>query len=221
MTEQEPEKKPFEIKDPSERFKEIVADIPVDNSGGHDSGDEHKDVKADEDKTTEPVVSTPAPTPQPDSLMKSVDEYIDEDLASVVTKLVGEINALKSEKADRGASAKVDDLVTNLGEEWAPVFQDKANREKLKAAISILKVGYERSNVPVPDEQEIIQKALRSEFADLKTNIEREGIQSKIDDRKSQMISRASGRRSDSLSPKETAMRSVHKLMIDRGLYNS
>ena len=221
MTEQEPEKKPFEIKDPSERFKEIVADIPVDNSGGHDSGDEHKDVNADEDKTTEPVVSTPAPTPQPDSLMKSVDEYIDEDLASVVTKLVGEINALKSEKADRGASAKVDDLVTNLGEEWAPVFQDKANREKLKAAISILKVGYERSNVPVPDEQEIIQKALRSEFADLKTNIEREGIQSKIDDRKSQMISRASGRRSDSLSPKETAMRSVHKLMIDRGLYNS
>jgi hypothetical protein len=125
------------------------------------------------------------------------------------------------QKTYRGESAKVDDLVSSLGDEWAPVFKDKANREKLQTAITVMKVGYAQSKIPAPDEQEIIQKALRSEFADIKSNIERDGVQSKIDDRKSQMISRASGRRSDSLSPKESAMRSVHKMMTDRGLYSN
>tara|TARA_R110000751_G_scaffold13840_4_gene45897 strand:+ start:1111 stop:1767 length:657 start_codon:yes stop_codon:yes gene_type:complete len=218
MTEETPEK--FEIRDPSERYNEIVNGTPEDD-GGHDSGDEHKEATAEEPKAEGTVEIPTDPAIQPESSMKPVGDYIDEDLASVVTRLVGEISHLKSEKAQRGESAKVDDLVSNLGDEWAPVFKDKANREKLQTAITVMKVGYAQSKIPAPDEQEIIQKALRSEFADIKTNIERDGVQLKIDDRKSQMISRASGRRSDSLSPKESAMRSVHKMMTDRGLYSN
>lgn len=216
MTEENNENKPFEPRDPSEDMKRILAD----GNDGHDPGDEHKDSEpAVAEKTEQPVAS--AETPKPPVEMKSVDDYIDEDLASVVSKLMVEINSLKTEKRNQEGSAKVDDLVSNLGDDWAPVFKDKANRAKLETAIGVLRVGYERSNVPVPDEQEIVQKALRSEFADIKSNIEREEVQSKVDERKSQMISRASGRRSDSLSPKESAMKSVHQIMVDRGLYNS
>tara|TARA_X000001382_G_scaffold130796_1_gene126997 strand:+ start:5532 stop:6203 length:672 start_codon:yes stop_codon:yes gene_type:complete len=223
MTEEQKEQ-PYEIKDPSERFKEIVADLTED-PGGHDSGDEHKEVEAKEPEPekveADPVTPKPASDTDTEITMKSVDQYIDEDLAAVVGRLQLEISQLQSEKKKQGDTAKIDDLVTSLGDEWDSVFKDKANREKLGTAISVMKAGYKQSNIPVPDEQEIVQKALRAEFADIKSNIERGEVQSKVDDRKSQMISRASGRRTDSLSPTESATRSVHKLMIDRGLYNS
>ena len=108
-----------------------------------------------------------------------------------------------------------------MGEEWSPVFEEKENRERLHTAVSVLRKGYEQSNISVPDEQELIQKALRSEFADVKETIEQERVEEKVQARESQMISRASGRQGRDLSPKESAMRSVHKLMIDRGLYSS
>jgi len=216
MTEENNTGERFEPQDPSEQMKRILSD----GDGGHDPGDEHKDPEPPaEVKDEQP--KTEAETPKPSVEMKSVDDYIDEDLASVVSKLMVEINSLKSAKRQQEGTAKVDDLVSSLGDDWAPVFKDKANRAKLETAIGVLRVGYERSNVPVPDEQEIIQKALRSEFADIKSGIEKEEVQSKVDDRRSQMISRASGRRSDSLSPKESAMKSVHQIMVDRGLYNS
>ena len=216
MTEESKENQPYEPQDPSEQMKRILAD----GNEGHDPGDEHTDSPAPVEEKAEE--GAPSNGEKPPSIeMKSVNDYIDEDLAGVVNRLMVEINSLKSEKRKQDSSAKVDDLVSSLGDDWAPVFKDKANREKLETAIGVLRTGYERSNIPVPDEQEIVQKALRSEFAEVKSNIEREEVQSKVDERKSQMLSRASGRRSDSLSPKESAMKSVHQMMVDRGLYNS
>jgi hypothetical protein len=82
MTEETPEK--FVIRDPSERYNEIVNGTPEDD-GGHDSGDEHKEA------TAEGTVEIPTdPAIQPESSMKPVGDYIDEDLASVVTRLVAE-----------------------------------------------------------------------------------------------------------------------------------
>jgi len=225
MTENE-ENKRFEIKDPSESFRELVSDIDA----GHDPGDEHRDPPTPKEEVADPpVAADPAPAPvaetsttqADETAMKETNDYIDEDLASVVKSLVGEISRLKSQASQASQSKKADELVMGLSEEWAPVFKEKANRERLETAVSILRKGYEQSEIPVPDEQEIIQKALRSEFADVKENIEQEQVDTKVRARESQMISRASGRQGRELSPKESAQRSVHKLMIDRGLYNS
>ena len=226
MTEEnneKPEKSPYDFKDPSQRMKEIIS--------GDDSSDAEVDaVDTTEDQTEqtpEPVVER-SPDPKPSAAdddddaigMKSVEDYIDEDLASVVARLTKEIRSLKQERQESSNAAKVDLLVDSLGDEWQPVFRDKANREKLNVAMKVIKTGYERSNLTVPDEREILSKALRAEFGEVKTSIEQEETQNKIDKRRSQMIARGSGRRTDSLSPKESAMRSVHKIMIDRGLYN-
>jgi hypothetical protein len=214
------EEKPYEPKDPSESFRELVKDI---DNGGHDSGDEHQEVPEVKDETAE-VPSAPEvdpPDPQEPSSMKSVGDYIDEDLAAVVKDLSAEITRLKSAATKQKTQSQSDQIIDGLGEDWASVFADSANREKLSTAIAVLRVGYEQSKIPVPDEQELVGKALRSEFADIKNNLDQEAVDQKVDKRKSQMISRGSGQRSASHTPKETAMRSVHKMMIDRGLYNS
>lgn len=226
MTEEanEETKSPFDFSDPSERVAEIVG-------SGHDPGDEsdhadREEATAEEPKAEEPVTQ-PAKDPEPSeevdsirSKMKQVSEYLDEDLATVVNSLVDEIDRLKSERQNASDAAKVDDLVSSLGDEWQPVLRDKENRAKLNTAIQVIKTGYKRSNLPVPDEQEIVQKALRAEFGDVKDSIEQEATEAKVEARKSQMIARASGRRTDSMSPKESAMKAVHEIMAKRGLYN-
>jgi len=217
MTEQnneEPARNPFDFRDPSERVREIV------NSGndGHDPGDEsdHQPVTAEGSSPN----AEPEPAPLPVG-MKALTDYLDEDLAGVVSSLVREIESLKAEKATASSAAKVEDLVNALGDEWQPVFRDKANRAKLNTAMKVMKAGYERSNLTVPDEQEILSKVLRSEFGEIKESIEQEAVNNKVAERKSQMIARASGRRTDSLTPKESAMKSVHQMMVERGLYST
>ena len=219
MTEQASEetpKDPYDFRDPSEAVREIVSGDEA-PSPGSDPGDESDHEEKNQTRPEE----TPKPSVEEPSVgMKSLGDYLDEDLAGVVSSLVKKIDRLESEKRDASNAAKVDDLVNSLGEDWQPVFRDKENRAKLSTAIQVIKTGYERSNVPVPDEQEIVEKALRAEFGDVKQTIEQEATEAKVEARKSQMISRASGRRTDSLSPKESALREVHKIMAQRGLYN-
>lgn len=221
MTEESNEetaKNPYDWSDPSEKVREII-------TGGEEPAEAPSDAEAstEEAEAAAPeAAEEPKPNVEAPSIgMKSLSDYLDEDLAGVVSSLVKEIESLKSERQRVSDAAKVDDLVSSLGEEWQPVFRDKGNRAKLNTAIQVIKTGYKRSNLPVPDEQEIVQKALRAEFGDVKESIEQEATAAKIESRKSQMISRASGRRTDSLSPKESAMREVHKIMAQRGLYNS
>ena len=213
--------RPFDITDPSERVREIVSGSADDT--GHDPGDESDhEIK----KTETPVDEAPAsPEPKaeekPAINMKSMTDYLDEDLAGVVSNLVKEIDRLKSETHKVSQSAKVDELVSSLSDEWQPVFRDKANRAKLDTAIQVMKTGYQQSGITAPSDSDIVQKALRAEFGEVKQSIEQENTEAKVAERKSQMIARASGRRSDSLSPKESALKSVHKIMVERGLYNS
>jgi|TARA_R100000084_G_C4619635_1_gene132459 hypothetical protein len=220
MTEEqneETQKSPYDFRDPSEMVREIVSGDD-EKSPESDPGDESDHEEKEQDQTVEEPKSN---VEEPSVGMKSLNDYLDEDLAGVVSSLVKKIDRLESEKRNASTAAKVDDLVNSLGDEWQPVFRDKENRAKLNTAIQVIKTGYERSNVPVPDEQEIVEKALRAEFGGVKETIEQEATQAKVSARKSQMISRASGRRTDSLSPKESALRAVHKIMTERGIYNS
>jgi len=224
MTEQnneENENKPFDITDPSERVREIISGDT--EQSGHDPGDEsdHENKSPETSIDEAPASPEPKAEEKPAISMKSMTDYLDEDLAGVVSNLVKEIDRLKSETTKVSQSAKVDELVSSLGDEWQPVFRDKANRAKLDTAIQVLKTGYQQSGVTVPSEGDIVQKALRAEFGEVKQSIEQENTEAKVAERKSQMIARASGRRSDSLSPKESALKSVHKIMVERGLYNS
>tara|TARA_R100000654_G_scaffold19900_1_gene40389 strand:+ start:3487 stop:4155 length:669 start_codon:yes stop_codon:yes gene_type:complete len=213
------EKSPYDFQDPSEKMAEIIAEGSPEPFSDNDPGDE-----SDHETKQAPAEAEPAPeqVSEPSvSSMKKIGDYLDEDLAGVVSNLVQEIDRLKSERQTVSQAAKVDELVSSLGDEWQPVFRDKSNRAKLKTAIDVMTQGYKRSNVPLPDEGELIQKALRMEFGGVKETIEQEATEAKVEDRKSQMISRASGRRTDSLSPKESALRAVHKIMAERGIYNS
>ena len=213
------ERNPYDFKDPSEQMAEIIAEGTSEPSTDGDPGDE-----SDHETKQAPAEAEPAPeqVSEPSvSSMKKIGDYLDEDLAGVVSNLVQEIDRLKSERQTVSQAAKVDELVSSLGDEWQPVFRDKSNRAKLKTAIDVMTQGYKRSNIPLPDEGELVQKALRMEFGGVKETIEQEATEAKVEDRKSQMISRASGRRTDSLSPKESALRAVHKIMAERGIYNS
>ena len=129
MTENE-ENKRFEIKDPSESFRELVSDIDA----GHDPGDEHRDPPTPKEEVADPpVAADPAPAPvaetsttqADETAMKETNDYIDEDLASVVKSLVGEISRLKSQASQASQSKKADELVMGLSEEWAPVFKER------------------------------------------------------------------------------------------------
>lgn len=144
--------------------------------------------------------------------------------SSKIAELEAKIRALES-RVDRVPDA-IDDLAIRSGHEaifgrerWIdPGSREQGNRDRLRVAVDVLRAGYATKGKAVPPDAELVERAVRMEFADeLQSSRAAPVVR-----RQSQMLSRPASRQERELPHgKERAYAGVKEKMREIAARNS
>ena len=233
----EPPRATFNLTDPYEKPLDMTASV-----------EETPDQEAE--TQPEPQVATPVvadntdhsstdegddetiPLPIPVEMKEALDDYIDEDLAASVKALVDKVASLESnlqqEKTKTRAAAKSAAAVDEFAGVWdseigkyGEVLTGDDAKDRIRGAMDVLRAGYKASQIDLPADTTLFQKAVSSEYGASMVEAREKEITEQVEKRQTQFVSRAATTTPTRERPEATATKAVHRLMVDRGLYES
>ena len=221
------EREPYDIQDPTEVVKAVVAE---EHSSNPEPVTEEAAPAGDEHSAVEETAKERARESGVEATIGKAEDYLDSELASAVEKILGSMTAKVSE-LERKLAARVDASpkeaasATSLfaGREQifgsdAPSPTETSNRQRVTDQMQILRSGYKAMKKNAPSDSDLFNKAMRSEFPDASINEERNSFTTKIQDRERQIISRPSSRTGESTSARDRAKKAVESRMRELGL---
>jgi hypothetical protein len=221
------EREPYDIQDPTEVVKAVVAE---EHSSNPEPVTEEAAPAGDEHSAVEETAKERARESGVEATIGKAEDYLDSELASAVEKILGSMTAKVSElerklAARVEASPKEAASATSLfaGREHifgsdAPSPTETSNRQRVTDQMQILRSGYKAMKKNAPSDSDLFNKAMRSEFPDASINEERNSFRTKIQDRERQIISRPSSRTGESTSARDRAKKAVESRMRELGL---
>ena len=176
-----------------------------------------------------PTSSEPVKQDDPDTLELEIDEEnaFDPEAARAIRKMADhyekKFRALESKFAESSRVDNTAGFVQNLDESWSKVFgtQENPNVEnirKLEDAAQTIRAGFAAKHRRIPDQSELMKMALNASFGDMKSEIERTKIESKIAKRAGQFVSRPGTRTTNPANPRAKAAQSVADWFKSRGI---
>lgn len=173
------------------------------------------------------------PEPEPESEEPNWDQMIEDghdpdvialqksswQRAAKAEAMVRQLQQAELQRAALAASDRFDDTLNALGDEYAPILgkgriaelkkaspEIAANRQKVYSMMEILRIGYQQSGKPVPQESELVQQAFQASFVKQSQEIARNAIKSRIKNAGSQALSRPRSGSSRELPGPERAL---------------
>ena len=216
-------REPFDIQDPSEtRRAAIDAHSDSENAAEPDAeADDNSGVVDQESDGKDAVGDTNS---QPN--LGDISNYLDSDLAKVVqeqfSKMSEEIRSLKSQISERGPRLRMKAGDIFKGHEALfgsddPSPEQQRNRDLARDQVDILKAGYKAAGKKAPSTQELIDKVVRSEFADELRNRALAKQAPRFQNRQQQIVSRPDGRNGHAVSARERATQAVERRLRELG----
>tara|TARA_R110000868_G_scaffold2466_1_gene18063 strand:- start:144 stop:833 length:690 start_codon:yes stop_codon:yes gene_type:complete len=191
------------------------------------------EVDTEVDNTPEPVVDEGEPAPPPSNpvtMKDSLDDYLDEELASSVKALVDKVGILEAElhkeKASNKSAKKVVEATEKFDSVWVAeaskygkVLETGGAKDRVLGSMEVLKAGMKATGQPVPSEGDLFAKAVAAEYGNSMVDSREEELMNRVSERQSQFVSRAnSGQTRIGDKPEDRAARAVARIMSERGL---
>jgi len=185
------------------------------------------------DNTPEPVVAEGEPAPPPSNpitMKDSLDDYIDEELATSVKALVEKVGILEAELQKERASTKEAKKVVEATEKFDGIWSAEASKygevlntggakDRVLSAMKALKAGMKATGQTVPAEGDLFAKAVAAEYGNSMVESREEELMNRVSERQSQFVSRAnSGQTRVGDKPEDRAARAVARMMSERGI---
>ena len=172
------------------------------------------------------------PPPIPVEMKESLDDYIDEELAANVKALVEKVASLESnlqqEKTKTRAAAQSAAKVGEFAGVWdseigkyGEVLSGDDAKDRIRDAMGILRAGYKASQMDIPTDTSLFEKAVSSEYGASMVEAREKEITEQVEKRQNQFVSRAAATTPIRERPEEVAAKAVHRMMVDRGMYES
>ena len=196
--------------------------------------------EADQSETPDPVSDnspdsvvdeedvSPPPS-NPITMKESLDDYIDEELASSVKALVEKVSQLeadlhkersKTKAAEKvvEATGKFDGLWESESGKYGDTLSGGEAKRRVQSAMEMLRAGMKAVGQTVPSESELFSKAVSAEYGASMVDAREEALMNRVAQRKSQFVSRANSGQRVGERPEDRAARAVARLMTDRGI---
>ena len=172
----------------------------------------------------------PAPPPSnPITMKESLNDYLDEELASSVKALVDKVGQLEAElQQEKGrakeakkvveATGKFDGLWETESAKYGETLKGGEAKSRVRDAMEMLRAGMKATGKSVPSEAELFSKAVSAEYGASMVDAREEELMNRVAERKSQFVSRANTGARVGERPEDRAARAVARLMSDRGI---
>ena len=230
----------FDLKDPYEK--------PLDTYSPAEETDSQE--APEEPEKTEPQVAAPVvpettdntsvdegddetiPSHIPIEMKEALGDYIDEDLAANVRALVDKVASLETDLQKERSRATAAKKTAVEADKFAGIWDSENGKfggvlsgddakDRIRGAMNVLRAGYKASQVDTPADTTLFEKAVSSEYGSSMVEAREKQITEQVEKRQNQFVSRAATTAPVNQSPEETAAKAVHRLMVDRGLYES